>query len=114
MGNLQAQIDRYLAEMKKALKTSFPGDFDIDFEFYEQTLSGEYRETFRMFVDGKEFKNTGLMLKAGVQLIAGFAKAFDIEPVVFVDNSECTSDINHLNMKCIELKFEGNKQLTIK
>ena len=111
---IQAEIDAYLEKLKECTKVCFNGDFVLDFEFYEQTLSGEYKETFRIFADGKEFMNTALQLKVGVQLIKGFAQAFGINPLIFIDNAECTSEINTYGMDAIELKFVENQSLKIK
>ena len=58
--------------------------------------------------------NTALQLKVGVQLIKGFAQAFGINPLIFIDNAECTSEINTYGMDAIELKFVENQSLKIK
>jgi hypothetical protein len=57
IAKVQGEIDEYLLKVKNTLAVCFEGDFKIDFEFYERTIAGEYKETFRMLIDGKEFKN---------------------------------------------------------
>lgn len=113
IAKVQSEIDNYLEKIEGILCEQFPGEFKINFVFYEQTLKGEYKETFRIFVEDKEFLNTALKIKAGIQLIAGFSSAFKINPIVFVDNAECTSNIKDFGLNLIELRFEEGKEITI-
>lgn len=109
----QKEIDLYLEKLKKCLFDCFPGKLKIEFEFYEYTIDGDPKETFRIFVDGKEFQNTALKLHAGVQLVSGFCMVFNPSHITFVDNAECTSNIEPAMLNLIELRFAEGKELTI-
>lgn len=109
----QKEIDSYLEKLKKCLFDCFPGKLKIEFEFYEYTIDGDPKETFRIFVDGKEFQNTALKLHAGVQLVSGFCMVFNPSHITFVDNAECTSNIEPAMLNLIELRFVEGKELTI-
>lgn len=111
IAEVQGQIDSYIEKMSKALDFCFPGQHELKFEFYQKTLSGEYNETFRMFIDGKEFPNTALKLHAGMQLISGLSNAFGIPRIVFIDNAECTSGIDSHGLTTIELRYEEVSEL---
>ena len=93
--NLKADLVREKAKSKFNI---------VDFKTREYTQDGTEVETFKICIDGVDFKelNTGMKILVSIDLVNGIQKMKDMSIPIILDNAEnVTNDISVLNTQLI-------------
>lgn len=117
--NKLEQVAKFNNLKSDMLREKAKSNFNIvDFKTREFTQDGVEQETFKICINGIDYKelNTGLKILVAIDLVSGIQKLKDISIPILVDNAESVTNdisINHTQL-VIARATQGIKELEIK
>lgn len=117
--NKLEQVAKFNNLKSDLLREKAKSNFNIvDFKTREFTQDGVEQETFKICINGIDYKelNTGLKILVAIDLVSGIQKLKDISIPILVDNAESvTNDISINNTQLVIARAtQGIKELEIK
>ena len=117
--NKLEQVAKFNNLKSDMLREKAKSNFNIvDFKTREFTQDGVEQETFKICINGIDYKelNTGLKILVAIDLVSGIQKLKDISIPILVDNAESvTNDITINNTQLVIARAtQGIKELEIK
>lgn len=105
-------IDKFYNKRAEVLENTINNKFDIaKFRMFKRQLNNELIECCDTMIDGVDYNNglnTGMKINAGIDIINGLSKHYNISVPVFIDNRESVSELIDTDSQMINLSVDDS------